>query len=57
MKKQMKNQPVHHLHVKYRDEVFTIFHRGESIPMSELISVITQILIYQPKEVCHDTQR
>lgn len=57
MKKQMKSQPVHHLHVKYRDEVFTIFHRGDSIPMSELISVITQILIYQPKEFCHDTQR
>lgn len=52
MKKQIKEHAVHHLHVEYRGEVYTVFHRSGSIPMSELIRVIEEI-----KESCNDTQR
>lgn len=52
MKKQMKEHAVHHLHVKYRGEVFTVFHRSDAIPMSELIRVIEEI-----KESFDDSQR
>lgn len=48
----MKNQPVHHLHVKYCGEIFTIFHKSDVISMSELNRVIKEI-----KELCNDSQR
>lgn len=34
---------VHHLHVKYRGEFFTIYHRSDFIPMSELYRLINEI--------------
>ena len=39
----MMNQPVHHLHVKYRGEIFTIYHRSDVISMSELYRLINEI--------------
>lgn len=49
----MKKQPVHHIHVKYRDEIFTIYHNSDVVLMSDLIHMITNIL----KEISDDTQR
>lgn len=45
----MMNQPVHHLHVKYRGEIFTIYHRSDVISMSDLYRLIHEI-----KEEFHD---
>lgn len=39
----MKNAPVHHLHVKYRGEIFTIYHCSDVISMSELYQAIREI--------------
>lgn len=39
----MKNAPVHHLHVKYRGEIFTIYHRSDVMSMSELYQAICEI--------------
>lgn len=44
----MIHQPVHHLHVKYCGQIFTIYHRSDVIPMSELHRLIREI-----KEECH----
>lgn len=39
----MKNAPVHHLHVKYRGDIFTIYHYSDCIELSELYQAIHEI--------------
>ncbi len=39
----MEKMAVHHLHVKYRGEIFTIYHRSDVISMSDLYRLIHEI--------------
>lgn len=39
----MKNQIVHHLHVKYRGEFYTILHRTGYMSMQDLMDCIREI--------------
>lgn len=39
----MKHQMVHHLHVKYRGQVYTIVHRTDCMSMNDLMDCIRQI--------------
>lgn len=39
----MKRQVVHHLHVKYRGNVYTILHRTDCMSMNDLMDCIRQI--------------
>lgn len=39
----MKYHAVHHLHVKYRGQVYTIVHRTDCMSMNDLMNCICQI--------------
>lgn len=39
----MKNHAVHHLHVKYRGQFYTIVHRTDYMSMNDLMNCIRQI--------------
>ena len=39
----MKNHAVHHLHVKYRGQFYTIVHRTDYMSMNDLMDCICQI--------------
>lgn len=39
----MKHQIVHHLHVKYRGQVYTIVHRTDCMTMHDLMDCIRQM--------------
>ena len=39
----MKKCAVHHLHVKYRGQVYTIVHRTDCMSMNDLMDCIRQI--------------
>lgn len=41
----MEKMAVHHLHVKFKGVVFTIFHRSDSISLYELQRLIKQIKV------------
>lgn len=39
----MKNHAVHHLHVKYRGQIYTIVHRTDCMSMNDLMNCIRVI--------------
>lgn len=39
----MKNHVVHHLHVKYRGQFYTIGHRTDCMSMQDLMDCIREI--------------
>lgn len=48
----MKHQVVHHLHVKYRGQFYTILHRTGYTSMNDLINCIREI-----KEFANGTEK
>lgn len=39
----MKHHAVHHLHVKYRGQIYTIVHRTDCMSMNDLVNCIREI--------------
>lgn len=48
----MKHHAVHHLHVKYRGQIYTILHRTDCMSMNDLMNCIREI-----KEVANGNEK
>lgn len=40
-----KNLPIHHIHVRYGDEIHTIAHKGDCVDMQSLRVLLSDIIL------------